>query len=113
MMVLVLVVVGLLTPVEGVMERAAASPTAPVKGKITAAKASSSGKTIITINRGRAAGVVRGWTGTLVDSNGDPVTDGAFVVKKYTQMFSIATVELALGVVGANPTVLLWPPPTP
>lgn len=81
----------------------------PVKGRITNVQQSSSGA-ILTINKGKNAGVDRGWAGTVLrGSSDDPLEGGEFTVIKVTAREAIGKVKLSVDQVKNNRSVLLTP----
>ena len=83
-----------------------------MKAKIVNVQMSSSGKVIITLNRGENRGVAAGWAGVILrGTSANPLTGGDFKILKVTRNKAIAKVPLSVDQVAANRYVLLTPTP--
>jgi len=71
---------------------------------------SSSGSVIITVDRGKSAGVEQGWGGqVLMKNTGRALNGGSFKVTKVTQGESVGKVRLSLDQLSANRRIKLCP----
>jgi hypothetical protein len=68
---------------------------------------------IITLDKGTAAGVNKGWTGViLVGNSNNPLPGSSFVIFKVTEDESQGKIrKFSLDEIGENYKVLLTPPP--
>ena len=83
----------------------------PVTAKIVNVQAASGGSVIITLNKGKKAGVDRGWTGSILRGgrDGAPLDGGDFKVIKVTSRESVGKVKLSVDQVKANKYARLSP----
>lgn len=70
----------------------------------------SSGAVIITVNKGKSAGVDQGWSGqVLLKNTPKPLNGGGFKITKVTQGESVGKVRLSLDQLSANRRIELCP----
>jgi hypothetical protein len=83
----------------------------PVTAKIVNVQAASGGSVIITLNKGKEAGVARGWTGKILRGgrDGSALDGGDFKVIKVTSRESVGKVKLSVDQVKANKYARLSP----
>jgi hypothetical protein len=81
-----------------------------IQARLVNYQLSSSGSVIVTLDKGKSAGVGQGWTGqVLVKNTGRPLDGGTFKVTKVTQRQSIGKVRLSLDQLSANRRMKLCP----
>lgn len=84
-------------------------PSTSVGARISGITASGSG-TRIKINKGSAAGVEKGWKGSVVTKGGSQIAGGGFTVNKVSSNESYATVKATPDAVTSAKYVRLRPP---
>jgi hypothetical protein len=86
-------------------------PTAqPVRARISKYDVSGGGTLIITIDKGKNAGVETGWQGQVLGGSGQPVRGGTFTVTKVTGSEAQGKVGLSVDQIKTNNKVILTPP---
>jgi hypothetical protein len=81
----------------------------PITGRVVNYKVSAAGGIILYIDRGKRAGIGKGWKGQVLDSSGSPVAGGSFTVTQVSAIESRGKVKLSVDQVKANRRVLLSP----
>lgn len=81
---------------------------AAMRGRITGVRATDDG-TRITINRGQAHGVAKGWKGRVVSKSGAGIPNGSFTITQVKANESHATVRASADTVSAAANVVLSP----
>lgn len=81
-----------------------------IRARIAGIVSTSSGGTLIRIDRGSAQGIAVGWKGSVVTSSGSSIPNGSFSVSKVSQAESFATVRATADSVTAAKYVKLRPP---
>jgi hypothetical protein len=81
----------------------------PVKGRVVKYTLAGSG-VVITVDRGRNAGVEPGWKGSVIGASGKQVQGGDFVVSKVTGAECQGKVSLSVDQITAAKRVVLQPP---
>jgi hypothetical protein len=94
------------TPVVTPTEPVAAT-VAPVAARIVKYQVSSSGSLIVTVDKGKNAGVENGWRGQVLSAAGRPLEGGDFTVTKVTSAESVGKVGLSVDQVKTNRKVVL------
>lgn len=86
-------------------------PKEPVKAKVTNYQGTGGGFVIVTINKGKNAGVERGWAGKILKGRSAGALEGGdFKVIKVTARECIGKVRLSVDRIKRNRYVLLSPP---
>ena len=82
----------------------------PVKAKVRKVQTATGGGVVVTLNKGKNAGVARGWRGKVLRGSSDePLVGGDFKVIRVTKRESVAKIRLTVDQVRSNPNVLLTP----
>ncbi len=89
---------------------AAPPPVQPVKARVSKYEVSGGGTLVITIDKGKNAGVETGWKGQILGGSGQPVRGGEFTVSKVTGSEAQGKVGLSVDQIKTNNKVLLTPP---
>jgi hypothetical protein len=82
----------------------------PVKARVSKYDVSGGGTLIITIDKGKNAGVETGWQGQVLGGSGQPVRGGTFTVTKVTGSEAQGKVSLSVDQIKTNNKVILSPP---
>jgi hypothetical protein len=82
----------------------------PVKARIVKYQVSSGGSLIVTVDKGKNAGIENGWKGQVLASSGKALEGGDFTITKVTSGEAVGKVSLSVDQVKANRKVLLLPP---
>jgi hypothetical protein len=86
-------------------------PTAqPVRARVSKYEVSGGGTLLITIDKGKNAGVEAGWKGQVLGGSGQPVRGGEFTVSKVTSSEAQGKVGLSVDQIKTNNKILLTPP---
>jgi hypothetical protein len=96
------------TPTPPVVEPVPAAQ--PVKARVSKYEVSGGGTLMITIDKGKNAGVEAGWKGQVLGGSGQPVRGGDFTVSKVSGSESQGKVGLSVDQIKTNNRVLLTPP---
>ncbi|HTE56155.1 MAG TPA: hypothetical protein VK698_35125 [Kofleriaceae bacterium] len=82
----------------------------PVRARVSKYEVSGGGTLVITIDKGKNAGVEAGWKGQILGGSGQPVRGGDFTVSKVTGGEAQGKVSLSVDQIKTNNKVLLTPP---
>lgn len=82
----------------------------PVRARVSKYEVSGGGTLVITIDKGKNAGVAAGWKGQVLGGSGQPVRGGDFTVSKVTGGEAQGKVSLSVDQIKTNNKVLLTPP---
>jgi hypothetical protein len=86
-------------------------PTAqPVAARIVKYQVSSAGGLIVTVDKGKNAGIDAGWRGQVLAASGKPLEGGDFTITKVSSAESVGKVGLSVDQVKANRKVTVSPP---
>ena len=86
------------------------APPKAIRARIAGIVSTSSGGTLIRIDRGSSQGIAVGWKGSVVTSSGSAIPNGSFSVSKVSQAEAFATVRATADSVTAAKYVRLRPP---
>jgi hypothetical protein len=87
------------------------TPTAqPVRARVSKFEVSGGGTLVITIDKGKNAGVEAGWKGQVLGGSGQPVRGGDFTVSKVTGSEAQGKISLSVDQIKTNNKVILTPP---
>jgi hypothetical protein len=81
----------------------------PIPARVVKFQVSGSGAVIITVDKGKNAGIEQGWVGKVVNSAGKTVDGGEFKVTKVTSGEAVGKVQLSVDQIRANRKVVLTP----
>lgn len=100
------------TPTPPVTDPATTEPAVePMRARIVRFQITGGGTALITVDRGKNAGVGRGWKGQiLVGGSSTPLSGGEFTVMRVTSKEATGKVSVSVDQIKANRAVLLAPP---
>lgn len=81
----------------------------PVAARIVKYQVSSSGSLVVTVDKGKNAGVENGWKGQVLAGSGKPLEGGQFTITKVTGAESLGKISLSVDQIKSNRKVLLTP----
>jgi hypothetical protein len=82
----------------------------PVRARVSKFEVSGGGTLVITIDKGKNAGVEAGWKGQVLGGTGQPVRGGDFTVSKVTGSEAQGKISLSVDQIKTNNKVILTPP---
>jgi hypothetical protein len=82
----------------------------PINARVVKYQLNSSGSLLVTLDKGKNAGVDKGWNGTILNRGGQPLEGGEFKIIQVTSRESVCKVRLSVDQIKANRKVKLFPP---